>query len=621
MTMKASPQTAQQIARALTLAERHRLAGLPAEADRLCRSLLAAHPQSFEALNYLAMLVWDRGSLDEAEALLRRAIEAAPREATPHNNLGSLLRQTNDLVGSENAYRRAIALKNDYTEAYYNLGIVSDELGQGEQALAAQRRAVLLKPSYAQAHVQIGALLHRRGENTDALRSLDAAVAADPKFFDAHYYRGTVLAALGRFDEAVVSLQAAAKLRPERFEAHYALGNALAAAGQEAAALAAYQRSIEVAPDFLPAHYEYNSLAYSMGQDVRDLKSYSTARKRVGDTPDLLLAEAELRMRFNDAPAAEALLRRAQSDGRADIADALGRALGLQARFGESVAFFQKAIESEPDVVRHRQELGVALLHDHQSADARRVLLEAYALAPFDQATLGYLTMAYRELGDSAFGTLVDIDKYVREYELPVPSGFADAAAFNAALAEELAQLHTRRAEPIDQTLRHGTQTAGSLFGRTSPVIKMLQESIRQAVAQYVRNLPADAAHPFLSRRDEEFDFAGSWSCRLQSSGYHTNHVHSQGWISSAYYVSLPDAVREGQTGEGWLKFGESKFFLGERDRPIRSIRPTVGKLVLFPSFYWHGTVPFTSEQARLTVAFDVVPGKAPPVQLGSRNY
>ncbi len=30
--------------------------------------------------------------------------------------------------------------------------------------------------------------------------------------------------------------------------------------------------------------------------------------------------------------------------------------------------------------------------------------------------------------------------------------------------------------------------------------------------------------------------------------------------------------------------------------------------LVLFPSYFWHGTVPFSSTQTRLTVAFDAVP-------------
>jgi hypothetical protein len=37
-------------------------------------------------------------------------------------------------------------------------------------------------------------------------------------------------------------------------------------------------------------------------------------------------------------------------------------------------------------------------------------------------------------------------------------------------------------------------------------------------------------------------------------------------------------------------------------------VRPEEGVLVLFPSYFWHGTVPFRSSEARLTVAFDAVP-------------
>ena len=31
------------------------------------------------------------------------------------------------------------------------------------------------------------------------------------------------------------------------------------------------------------------------------------------------------------------------------------------------------------------------------------------------------------------------------------------------------------------------------------------------------------------------------------------------------------------------------------------------GRLVLFPSYMWHGTVPFSSADPRLTCAFDIV--------------
>ena len=136
-----------------------------------------------------------------------------------------------------------------------------------------------------------------------------------------------------------------------------------------------------------------------------------------------------------------------------------------------------------------------------------------------------------------------------------------------------------------------------------------MHEQIDNAVKDYIANLPDDPNHPFLSRKDSHFDLAGSWSCRLHTSGYHSNHVHNEGWISSAYYVALPREVMEGSGDQGALKFGESKFGLGDRDRPEQFVSPSVGKLVLFPSYFWHGTVPFTSRSARLTIAFDVVPG------------
>jgi hypothetical protein len=39
-----------------------------------------------------------------------------------------------------------------------------------------------------------------------------------------------------------------------------------------------------------------------------------------------------------------------------------------------------------------------------------------------------------------------------------------------------------------------------------------------------------------------------------------------------------------------------------------RTIQSRPGTLVLFPSYLWHGTIPFHAEQTRTTIAFDVVP-------------
>lgn len=87
--------------------------------------------------------------------------------------------------------------------------------------------------------------------------------------------------------------------------------------------------------------------------------------------------------------------------------------------------------------------------------------------------------------------------------------------------------------------------------------------------------------------------------------GFHSDHVHSQGWISSALYVALPGQTPEGASRhEGWLSLGEARDLVPGLD-PVRLVEPRPGRLVLFPSTMWHGTRPFPAGE-RLTAAFDI---------------
>jgi len=93
---------------------------------------------------------------------------------------------------------------------------------------------------------------------------------------------------------------------------------------------------------------------------------------------------------------------------------------------------------------------------------------------------------------------------------------------------------------------------------------------------------------------------------RLVDAGFHVNHVHPEGWISSACYIALPETVG-GAENAGWLKLGEPPENLRTGLTADRWIEPQPGRLALFPAWMWHGTAPFARGE-RLTVAFDVVP-------------
>jgi uncharacterized protein (TIGR02466 family) len=119
------------------------------------------------------------------------------------------------------------------------------------------------------------------------------------------------------------------------------------------------------------------------------------------------------------------------------------------------------------------------------------------------------------------------------------------------------------------------------------------------------RSFPArDETHPLLGPARSPIAFSGAWSVRLTSGGFHANHVHPAGWISSALYVALPPDL--GKEEAGFLTLGDPRAPTFDVDVPaFRTIEPKPGRLALFPSYMWHGTKPF-GEGERLTVAFDV---------------
>ena len=107
-----------------------------------------------------------------------------------------------------------------------------------------------------------------------------------------------------------------------------------------------------------------------------------------------------------------------------------------------------------------------------------------------------------------------------------------------------------------------------------------------------------------LRHRDKPVRISGSWSVRLMGAGYHVPHVHPEGTVSSACYLRVPQTLNQ---DEGRLELGRPPADLRLDLEPIQTIEPRLRRLVLFPSFLYHGTRSFSAGE-RMSVAFDVTP-------------
>jgi hypothetical protein len=181
----------------------------------------------------------------------------------------------------------------------------------------------------------------------------------------------------------------------------------------------------------------------------------------------------------------------------------------------------------------------------------------------------------------------------VRTYRIDPPPGWSSLEAYLEALEKALDRLHGPLTHPVGQSLRHGSQTQRSLLDYPDPEIRAFFHVIDAPIRRHIKAVGEAGG----------YQVSGAWSVRLNRQGYHTDHVHPEGWLSSAFYIRLP----KGEGREGWIKFGEPGTPTSPRLEAEHWIKPEPGMLVLFPSYMWHGTAPFSADETRLTCAFDLV--------------
>lgn len=240
------------------------------------------------------------------------------------------------------------------------------------------------------------------------------------------------------------------------------------------------------------------------------------------------------------------------------------------------------------------------LLRAGRPAEASAIM-DRWLESPDQDLFWHYASAAWRLTDDPRSDWLEGDKRLVGVYDI------ADRLPPLDQLAEVLRRLHVAKSEFHSQSVRGGTQTDGNLFQRIEPEIVALREAIRRTVVEHAAQLPpVDPKHPTLRSRPQAVEFTGSWSVRLVGGGFHANHVHPMGWLSSALYIVLPPDL--GKEHAGWLTLGEPQAELKLDLPPHRMVEPKPGRLALFPSWMWHGTRPF-GEGERLTVAFDVARG------------
>lgn len=341
------------LSRALDTARACLDAGQVAEAEQLCRAVLANAPELPEANYLLGCLALGFDRAEDALPLLERACAGAPeredyaralaeaeaqrlpagREAAAAHlvelhrlgRFGDLEQIARRLLVRDSAFglawsalgcallerggggraelERAAELLPQDAAVFSNLALACRDGGDMAAARIACERALALAPSAAPVRINASAIFHDLADYEQARAHAEAAVRSEPENVLAQINLGNALRELGRLDEAERVYRSAQRWAPENSKLSIALGVALQRAGRLDEAATCFTTARQAPEDALDAQSQLlfllNYLDRPAADVVLEVRRYAALlRARIAPAQDWAVTpEPERRLR------------------------------------------------------------------------------------------------------------------------------------------------------------------------------------------------------------------------------------------------------------------------------------------------------------------------------------
>ena len=305
-------------------------AGRAADAERLCRNILALDPGHAQALHLLGLIEHQSGRSNEAIEHLGKAISRNGRDPAFHHNLGNILRASGWMAEATKCYERALSLAPNSVDTLYNLGNACLDLGRPEQAVACFERALRHRPDAIELHNDLGLALHGLGRDVEAVASYRNALVLRPDAVEILDNLAAALRGLGQLEEAQGCYERALAAQPGHFESLVGLGVVLRDRGQAAEAVARYEQAVAAAPDHPDLHNNLGVALVDLGRLQEAVSHYEQVLARQPE--------------------------------RAETHSNLGVALQRQGRYAEALSCYARALALRPDYTEAHFNRAVALL-------------------------------------------------------------------------------------------------------------------------------------------------------------------------------------------------------------------------------------------------------------------
>jgi len=512
------------------------------------------------------MMLHEKGHDAEAINKARVLIKNNPEEIILHNILGVSLERRGLFSDAAKAYEDALVINSRIPELNFNLGAMLYALNKNKEAIDYYQKALNLNPNFVEAFFNLGIVFQAQGNHEEAIDHYQKAVNIQPGFYEAIGNIGTIKQIQGKLDEAIGFFLKSISIY-EDARGHYNLASAYRNQGNLSISIKHYRKAIEI------------------------------------------------------------------GSGEAEFYSDLGDALWHDGKIEEASRFLRMAVEVDSTHQRANYQLAV-FLYDNKAFDEaieyfkssqfedwqERVLYCLYKLKKFD-IFKEELSKAIKKKNCSPFLATLS-SHYSQNFKIKDSYNFCPdplSLVFHEKLPELLLDDEKLKNELINDIntaeigerkqsrLFFGSQSSGNLFKRSEDSFKALEGVLKKVINKYYLKYKKENCE-FMRLFPKSIEFSSSWYVKMQSGGHLTSHIHEDGWISGAVYLSIPKRTMNKNEGAIELSTDGDEYPKLHDNFTKIAILPKEGDVIFFPSSVFHRTIPFNFDEEGICIAFDLKP-------------
>jgi tetratricopeptide (TPR) repeat protein len=486
------------------------------------------------------------------------------------------LYRSGDVSAAIQQCQKAIKRFSKYAEPWLLLANIQQSQGRIDVALDALEMACQKTPDNLSLKLQYADACMQLGKYSRASIVCREGMRQQPK--DTAW--GMRLAAALQesekpIEEAITIYHKIALANPNEAVVYYNLGTALKRQHNFEETVAAYRHAVAIAPKDIDYRMSLCNMLFEMtkfDEAVIECEKLLAVKADIPEALGILYYSHKKLSNFDESLSCAQLLVKATGQ-TSESMSALASAQIAVKNYHEAVVSCDIALDKEPTHRRVLADKTIALSFSDKKPEAKKL---------FDIENLLYIS------------------------QIDVPEGYDNVAQFNQALVNHVKSHPTLRFDGLNHTCLGGA-TSNEIFVSPLGPVEHLKERIFSAVDSYRESLISDSSHPWLSNLPDQtvLNLSG-WVTRLRTQGYQQGHIHPTAWISGVYYVNLPP-IDSDNPDSGGIEFGRAPSYYpdGGDQGEVKVIRPEGGTLVLFPSYFYHRTIPFKASAERFTLAFD----------------